>query len=284
MGAQWAVLGLVSAEGLSRGREKTRSLLRLRPQARPLFAQIFGADPQTMARAATVVEELGFDGLDINAGCTKPSVLRIGAGAALMRNLKKAEAVVKGVRKAVQIPVTLKMRLGWQRDVNFIQLGKIAEDHGLNAVILHPRTVEDGFRSRARWERCSELRCRLSIPVIVSGDVVDRPSFEEALRESQCDSVLIGRAALSRPFIFRTVLGGCLPDFKERGSIIRRYLALNSLYEEGEALIPARRHLPFLLKGFPCAAEIRGKIQKARTWSVLISMVEDYLSLVEVSA
>lgn len=284
MGAQWAILGFVSAEGLSRGKEKTKALLRFHPQVRPVFAQLFGAVPKSMAQAAALVEEIGFDGLDINVGCTKPSVLRIGAGVALMRDLKKAEAVVKEVRRAVQIPVTLKMRLGWQQSINFIELGKIAEGCGLNAVILHPRTAEDGFAERAQWHRCAELRCHLSIPVIVSGDIVDRTSYQKALEESQCDSVLVGRAALSHPSVFGNILGGSVPGLKQRGRIVRRYLELNSSQQEREAFFHALRHLPLLLKGFPHTADFRNRIQRVRTWPILKAMVEDYLFRVEVSA
>ncbi|MGB9553062.1 MAG: tRNA dihydrouridine synthase, partial [bacterium] len=201
-GADLIFLGLVSAEGLARKNLKTRSLLRYTERARPIFAQIFGSDPQSMGEAAKIVEDMGFDGLDINAGCPVSKVTRTGSGAALMENLKNAQDVVKSVRKAVKIPVTIKMRLG-PTGAEHLKLAAIAEEEGLDAVILHPRTPRQGYSGKADWTKVAELKAVLSIPVFASGDVRDGVSFLEVLQSTGCDGVLIGRGALGNPWIFR---------------------------------------------------------------------------------
>lgn len=279
-GADLVFLGLVSAEGLIRDNLKTKSLIRLTERTRPIFAQIFGANPYSMAKAAKILEEEGFDGLDINAGCPASKVLRVGSGAALMEDLKNARAVVKSVRKAVKIPVTIKMRLG-PTGTEHLKLAAIAEGEGVDAVILHPRTARQGYSGRADWGKIVELKSMLSIPVFASGDIKGGASFMEVLRLTGCDGVLIGRGALGNPWVFREchdALTGKDPsrvDLQEREGTILRYLDyLEEFYRE-KGLKFARKHLSLFVKGLPQSSEFRTKLQKA-AWSQLKDLVRNY--------
>jgi len=265
-GAQWVILGLVSSEGLKRGNIKSMGLVRCIDRIHPAFAQIFGANPQSMAEAAKMIEDLGFDGLDINAGCPAPKVMQVLSGAALLDDLKNAQAVVKSVRRAVKIPVTIKMRLG-RTGKEHLQLGKVAEDLGLNAVILHPRTARQGYGSRADWQKIAELKSKLKIPVIASGDIRGSDSFLEVLRSTGCDGALIGRAALGTPWIFREcleALSGKVPtpvSIEERKRAAFKYLDYLEWFYGEKSLPFAKNHLFHFVKGLPNASHFRRELQ-----------------------
>ena len=276
-GADLVFMGLISSEGLARKSLKTKSLLRYPEKARPVFAQIFGSCPRSMEEAAKLVEEEGFDGIDINAGCPVPKVMRTGSGAALMEDLKNARHVVKSVRKAVKIPVTIKMRLG-PTGIEHIKLAKIAEEEGLDAVILHPRTPRQGYSGKADWEKIAELKATLSIPVLASGDVIDGASFLEVLRTTECDGVLIGRGALGNPWIFqecRYALAGkeyhkVEPEEKEQAML--KFIAYIEEFYGEKGMKFAKRHLSCFLKGLPGASRFRSELQRAG-WPQLKELV-----------
>lgn len=233
-----------------------------------------------MKEAAKIIQERGFDGVDINFGCPAKKVLKVGSGAALLENLPLAFQVVKAVRKAVKIPVTLKMRLG-PTGKEHLELAKFAEVQGIDALILHPRTLKQGFRGKADWEKIGELKAKVSIPVFASGDVIDGKTFKEVLRVTGCDGVLIGRAARGNPWVFREcqeIWEG--KDFspvnlKEREEVVSRYLEyLKEYYHEG-GLKYAKLHLPFFLKGLPHASQLKRNIHGS-TLSRLGFLVKNY--------
>jgi tRNA-dihydrouridine synthase B len=273
LGAQWVIQGLVSSEGLTRKSAKTESLLRFDIREKPVFAQLFGADPARMAEAALRVEALGFDGLDLNFGCPDPSVVRGGAGAALMGDRARAEAVVRSVRHAVKWALTMKIRLGWRDQHTFMEVGRMAEDCGADAIILHPRTGSQGFRGKADWGCLAQLKKALRIPVVGSGDVRSGAEFQRMIAETGCDGVLIGRAALRQPWVFRDCLAVTegkeyLPPQLE--DVILRYLQIQRETESPQhALRGARLHLLHFLHGFPQAGRLRAKVATCRTWSEL---------------
>ncbi|MCR4429103.1 MAG: tRNA-dihydrouridine synthase [Caldiserica bacterium] len=279
-GAQLVFLGLVSSEGLSRRNQKTLELIRIDHSVRPAFAQIFGSDPGSMGEAARIIEELGFDGVDINFGCPARKVIRVSAGAALLENLPLARKVVKAVRKAVKIPVTVKMRLG-PTGKEHLELAKSAEGEGVDALILHPRTLKQGFRGKADWEKIGELKTLVSIPVFASGDVTDGRSFIEVLRITKCDGALIGRAARGNPWVFRECLGvlkgqgTSQVNLNERKEVILKYLEYLQVYYGERGLKFARLHLPFFLKGLPLASELRRNIQLS-SFSRVRELIQNY--------
>jgi len=284
-GAQWTVQGLVSAEGLSRGGSKSERLLRFMPQERPTFAQLFGASPQAMAMAAQLVEAMGFDGLDLNFGCPEKKVLRVGAGAALMASLDKAGDVVGAVRRSVKLALTMKIRLGWENQRTFVDFGRMAEDRGLDAIILHPRTVAQGFSGQADWDAVSDLKKAVSIPVVASGDVRDGKSYRQLITRTGCDGVLIGRSALRRPWVFEESLSYARGEAFHPpaiGDVILRYLSLLEETEvEADCLPLARPHLLSFLHDLPQAAALRAKVGACQQWCILKDLMETQFSRLE---
>ncbi|MDD3991241.1 MAG: tRNA dihydrouridine synthase DusB [Desulfobacteraceae bacterium] len=194
---------MISANGLVRGSAKTAAMLRSAPAERPLSVQIFGADPVVMAEAARMVAEAGADIVDLNFGCSVRKVVKTGAGVALMRDPRRAEAVLKAVRRAVSIPLTVKMRSGWTvSGEQALEIATIAEGCGVDAVIIHPRTAGQGFSGHADWPLIGRIRERTGIPVVGNGDIVTPEDGLRMRRETGCAAVMIGRAAMGNPWIF----------------------------------------------------------------------------------
>ena len=198
---------MISANALVFKSEKTKQRLAGSPEEKPLSVQIFGADPAIMAEAATKVEASGADIIDINFGCSVKKVIKTGAGVALMREPKKAEAIIKAVRKSVSIPLTIKIRTGWDKSGDqAFTLAKIAEACGVTAVTVHPRTAGQGFRDTPDWSIIAAIKTLVSIPVIGNGDIKQPEDALTMRNNTGCDAVMIGRAALGNPWIFTQVL------------------------------------------------------------------------------
>ncbi len=197
-----------SADGLARrggAHERTRRYLYFSEDERPIAAQLFGADPETLAAAAAEVEALGFDQVDLNLGCPAKKVVKCG-GSGLLRDLPLLGTILRRVRSAVRIPFTLKMRAGWdEKSIVVREVGRLAEDCGVEAIALHGRTREQAYAGEADWSLIGELKQTVQIPVIGNGDI-NRPEDAAAMfRQTSCDAVMIGRAAASNPWIFRQV-------------------------------------------------------------------------------
>jgi nifR3 family TIM-barrel protein len=198
---------MVSSHGLVYKSEKTARMLNSVPQEKPLSAQIFGSDPDIMAEAAAIVEGLGADILDINFGCAVRKVVKTGSGAALMRTPDKARALLKAVRKAIRIPLTIKIRSGWDPSgEQALNIARIAEDCGVDAIAVHPRTAKQLFSGRADWSLIAAVKEELSIPVIGNGDIFSAQDALNMLAETGCDAIMIGRKAIGDPGIFSQVL------------------------------------------------------------------------------
>lgn len=280
-GAQWAITGLISAEGLVRGEYGSRRLLS-EPATHPLFAQIFGAEPKSMAMAAFLAEQIGYDGIDINAGCPSYSVIRAHGGADLMRDLPRALAVVDAVRKTVKCPVTLKMRLGWEKQETYLQLSRLAEQAGVDAITLHPRTANQGYSGSADWTAVHQLKRHISIPVLASGDVKDAASYHQILRDTKCDGILIGRGAIGRPWVFRQCLEGGesgsepLVKTADRKRAMQRYLTL-LLAKAPDRWAPyANRHIQAFAGGMPNATKFRVAAASLRNWETANTFIQGY--------
>lgn len=204
MGATLAFTEMISAKGLLNRNRRSHELLEIAEGEKPAGAQLFGTDPEELANAAAMVQEKGFDVVDINMGCPVRKVVSTGAGAALMREPVQAARIVEAVKKRVTLPVTAKIRSGWTPDeINAPQMAATLESAGLDALIVHARTRDQGYAGRADWRLIAEIKARAGIPIIGNGDVTSGASALQMLQTTGCDGIMIGRAALGNPWVFR---------------------------------------------------------------------------------
>ena len=240
-----------SADGLARMRETKRlRYLTFYDDEHPIGAQLFGANPETLAEAARIVEETGFDLVDLNLGCPAKRVVGSNGGSGLLRDLPRIQEIFRAVRKAVNIPFTVKFRLGWN-DANIvcIELARMAEAEGLNGLALHARTREQGYSGQARWEWIARVKQAVKIPVIGNGDIHNPEAAAAMVAETGCDAVMIGRAAPANPWIFRQIAQYTATGSYERPTVEDRYRMIRAyfqmLLDEAEAtkdLPRAARH------------------------------------------
>ena len=258
-GCSLAFTGLMNAEGLLRKRGR---YLRIERDDHPLSVQLFGSDPEVLAEAAQWAEEAGADSVDINMGCPASQVIGIGAGVDLMRFPEKVDRILRQVRKALKIPLSIKARSGWDRDhINAVEISKIAENRGADAVIVHPRTRVQEFRGRADWNLIREVKESVRIPVIGNGDVTSPFLAKKMMEETGCDGVMIGRGSLGNPWIFSQESSIPFPSLDERQSVITQHLSLvEKHYGKKEAMRKIKRHVAWYTKGLPASASFRKKL------------------------
>lgn len=280
-GASLAFTEMVSVNGLVRDGAKTLALLKSAPEDRPLAVQLFGDSPADLAEAARMVEGYG-DLLDINMGCPVRKVVGTGAGSALLKEPFKIAAIIGAVRKATSLPLTIKIRSGWQSGDNvFLEVGKIAETEGCDAVTLHPRSRSQMFSGEADWSQIRALKSALAIPVLGSGDLFTGQDCLRMLNETGCDGIMIARGALGNPWIFRQVrelaaTGALSPvTVAERADAIIRHLSL-FVAECGEpvAVRELKKHIGWYARGFAGAAEIRRSANAAASKADIVALTE----------
>jgi len=257
---------MISSYGIMHRNPKTLSMFDWTPDERPVAVQIFGADPKAMALAAKTIEDAGADIVDINLGCPVPKVRRTGAGSALMDCLDGARRVMESVVRAVGIPVTVKTRKGPNPGLSTaVEIARIAEDVGVSAVAIHGRTADQGYTGVADWGIIGEVKRAVGIPVIGNGDVRSPEDARRMFAETGCDAVMIGRAALGNPWIFRRTAhylatGELLPgpSAAERIEIAREHLRMAvELFGEDKGVREMRGQIAWYAKGMPGAADLR---------------------------
>jgi len=288
MGAALVFSEMISANGLIRSGAKTWDLLTSDERERPLGIQLFGDDPGVLGEAARMVEEKG-DLIDINMGCPVPKVVRSGAGSSLMRDPRRVSNIVSTIRKTVSLPLTVKIRSGWDTaSINFIEIGKIAEAEGADAVILHPRTRKQGFGGEADWDHITRLKSALSIPVVGSGDIFTPEDAVRMLRTTGCDAVMIGRGGYGNPWLIRNILtllkdaAPSEPSPDERCKTARKHLMLFEKYFGGhKAAFAMRKHLCWYSKGMDGSAHFRMAVNRCRNVDELQQTVTEFFSRCE---
>jgi tRNA-dihydrouridine synthase B len=275
---------MVSANGLVYGSNKTQNMMARNDGESPLSVQIFGSEPGPMAEAARMVEGAGADILDINFGCSVKKVVKTGAGVALMSDLYRSEKILTAVKNAISIPVTIKLRSGWDASgEQALRIAQIAQCCGIDAICLHPRTAKQGFSGKADWSLIARMKQRLSIPLIGNGDIVTPDDAVTMITQTGCDGVMIGRATLADPDIFRRTahrLAGtpCPPlTLVEHMDMIRRFLD-DSVEYQGEAIACPlmRSRLGFLVKGLPGAGAFRKELCALSTRESMRELIDSF--------
>ena len=294
MGCPLCYAEMVSSQGIHFKNERTLSMLASEPAERPLAMQIFAATPEMAAEAAAYVEELGTaDILDFNMGCPAPKIVKNGEGSALMRDPERATAILTAVRKAVKMPFTVKMRIGWdESSINVVDLAKRAEAAGVDAITVHGRTREQFYRGHADWEKIGEVRRAVSIPVIANGDVRTYDDLDRIREVTGCEAVMVGRAAQGNPWIFRQLThylrtGERLPGptMRERAEVIVRHLDLLLKYK-GDYVGPRemRKHATWYTRGIVHGAILRDLFNKATTREDFLAILAEYFDYHEPKA
>ncbi|MCH5275096.1 MAG: tRNA dihydrouridine synthase DusB [Lachnospiraceae bacterium] len=279
-GAGLLCMEMVSAKAIYYNSKNTEELMAIRPEECPVSLQLFGSDADIMAEMAKRIEERPFAILDINMGCPVPKVVGNGEGSALMKNPRLVEEIVSKVSRAIDKPVTVKLRKGFdEAHVNVVEIAQIAEAAGAAAVAVHGRTREQYYSGKADWDCIRAVKEAVHIPVIGNGDVIDAYSAKALLEETGCDGVMIGRGAQGNPWIFREVVSyldtGQIPERPGPGEVkalIRRHADLQmEVKGEYTAVREMRKHLAWYTAGYPHSARYRQMINSMETMEELLA-------------
>lgn len=289
-GAAALVSEMVSAKGLCYGDKKTAELCTILPEERPMGLQLFGSEPDFMAKAVTIVQPFEPDWIDINMGCPVPKVVGTGAGSALMKNIDLAARVTEAAVKASSIPVTVKFRTGWDSDnINALEFAKAIEKAGASAIAVHGRTKMQMYSGKADWNIIKQVKQAVSIPVIGNGDVTDFNSCKKMYDETDCDLVMIGRGSYGNPFVFREIdsmmhgIPSTPPSLQERMETMLYHIRLILKHSFGKppeiAIRDARKHAAWYMSGCYGAASFRARCYQLSSYEEAEKMADDFIKL-----
>jgi tRNA-dihydrouridine synthase B len=264
---------MVSSVAIIRGNPKTFRMCEIDDGERPIVQQIFGSDPATMAEAARIVSDrFRPDGIDINMGCPATKIVANFDGSSLMRDPDRAASIVRAVKTAVTVPVSVKTRLGWSSPTDILEFVKVLEDAGADLVTIHGRTKSQGYSGIADWDRIGEARKNTSLPVLVNGDISSLETAREAMERSGADGVMIGRGALGNPWIFRRLEQGLSEGVdpgpatdEERIDVVLRHARLHLDWYGEKSLVTLRKHLPWYFKNDSRFKDLRSALVRVST-------------------
>jgi tRNA-dihydrouridine synthase B len=269
----------------ARRRTFTMRYLAFEEQERPISAQLFGSDPEVMAEAARMCEDLGFDFVDINFGCPVSKVVKCNGGSGLLRDLPLVERILTKVKLALTIPLTCKFRAGWNdRELVHVKMARLAEGCGLAAVALHPRTREQGYSGRADWTRIADIKSAVRIPVIGNGDVITPEDAVRMVAETGCDAVMIGRAASYNPWIFRQIdeylrTGTYdVPPDSKRYELMRHYYTLLKDADEPDCVGRMKQFATYFTHGVRNGSRLRVAIHTRKTAGEILDAVDEFFA------
>jgi nifR3 family TIM-barrel protein len=286
-----------SADGLARMREsKRRRYLTFYDDEHPIGAQLFGSNAETLAEAARIVQDTGFDTVDLNLGCPAKRVVGCNGGSGLLRDLPKIAEIFRAVRKAVTIPFTVKFRMGWnEKQIVCVELARMAEAEGLAAVALHARTREQGYSGQAQWQWIAAIKRAVRIPVIGNGDIRTPEDAAAMVAETGCDAVMIGRAAPANPWIFRQIAQYTATGTYEKPTVEDRYRMIRAYFQMlldeaettkdlargermGETAGKMKQFATWFTHGVPGGAKLRAAVYHARTGAEVLGEVEQFFA------
>lgn len=287
MGAGLIYAEMVSDKAIFYNNKKTLDMLYMEEDERPISQQIFGSDKKSFVEAAKYIyQNMHPDIIDINMGCPVPKVaVKAQAGSALLKNPGKIKEIVSSVVEAIPIPVTVKIRSGWDfNNINAVEVAKICEEAGASAICIHPRTRSQGYSGKADWQIIKQVKEAVSIPVIGNGDIVDIYSAKKMLDETGCDLIMIGRGVLGNPWLIKQINayleeGIILPEatyFEKIDMCLEHLNNLCNIKNEKIAMLEIRSHIAWYLKGMPKSNEIKNKIFLCKNISDIIDILNIY--------
>ena len=285
-GADMTVSELISSEGVIRSSKRTMELARFDDTERPIGLQLFGASPYSMAESAKIISSLNPDFIDLNFGCPARKVIGKNGGSSILRNLKLLSEIISKVVDSVDLPVTVKMRSGWDnQSLVYMEAGRIAQECGAAAVTLHPRTRTQGFSGEADWSQIAELKNELDIPVIGNGDIKDVLDARRMFDQTGCDGIMLGRASIGNPWIFKRIkeyleTGKVPPEpsIAERVALALEHFDMTLAdYGTPHGIYKMRSRFAWYLKGFPGASSVRARINRLENVDEIKELLLNYV-------